>query len=51
MDRISEKWYILMFVVIVGILMAVADMNWPIHMGPQNVLVDNLMSLVIPDDH
>ncbi len=51
MDRISEKWYILMFVVMVGILMAVADMNWPSHMGPQNVLVDNLMSLVVPNDH
>lgn len=35
-----------MFVVMVGILMAVADMNWPNHMGPQNVLIDNLMSFI-----
>ena len=36
----------LVVIVMVGIVIAVADMNWPSHMGPQNVLVDGLLSLV-----
>ena len=40
MNRISDKWMILMFVVLWGIVVAVADMNWPSHMGPSNVLVN-----------
>jgi hypothetical protein len=40
MSRISDKWAILMFVVIWAIVVAVADMNWPSHMGPSNVLFD-----------
>jgi len=44
MNRISDKWAILMFVVLWGIVVAVADMNWPSHMGPSNVLVN----LVLP---
>ena len=44
MNRISDKWAYLIFVVIFGTVVAVADMNWPSHMGPSNVLVD----LVLP---
>jgi len=44
MNRISDKWAILMFVVLWGIVVAVADMNWPSHMGERNVLVN----LVLP---
>ena len=40
MDRISDKWMYLIFVVMFGALIAVADMNWPSHMGPSNVLVN-----------
>ena len=39
MSRISNKWMYLLFVVMVGVLVAVADMNWPSHMGPSGVLV------------
>jgi hypothetical protein len=44
MSRISDKWAILMFVVIWAIVVAVADMNWPSHMGPSHVLAN----LVLP---
>ena len=44
--NIMYHWPVIAFLVIVVVLMAVADMNWPSHMGPQNVLIDNLMSLV-----
>jgi hypothetical protein len=40
MNRISDKWLYLIFVVMFGALLAVADMNWPSHMGPSNVLVN-----------
>jgi hypothetical protein len=40
MSRISDKWMYLIFVVMFGALIAVADMNWPSHMGPSNVLVN-----------
>ena len=40
MDRISDKWMYLIFVVLFGAVVAVADMNWPSHMGPSNVLVN-----------
>ena len=44
MSRISDKWFILIFVALWVSVVAVADMNWPSHMGPSSVLVD----LVIP---
>jgi hypothetical protein len=46
MERISDKWAILLFVVIWAAVIAVADMNWPSHMGPSNVLIDGLASLI-----
>ena len=33
-------------IVMIGIVMAVADANWPAHMGPQNALADALLSLL-----
>ena len=40
MSRISDKWAYLIFIVLFGAVVAVADMNWPSHMGPSNVLVN-----------
>lgn len=40
MSRISDKWAYLIFVLLFGAVIAVADMNWPSHMGPSNVLVN-----------
>ena len=37
---ISARWYVLLMAVMWIVVIAVADMNWPSHMGPQNVLVD-----------
>lgn len=37
---ISARWYVLLMVVLWTVVIAVADMNWPSHMGDQNVLVD-----------
>ena len=37
---ISARWYVLLMAVMWIVMIAVADMNWPSHMGPQNVLVD-----------
>ncbi len=42
----SDRIALIAFVAIMGVLIAVADMNWPSHMGPQNVLVDGLLSLL-----
>lgn len=33
MDKISDKWCYLLFVAMWAIVVAVADMNWPDHMG------------------
>ena len=38
--HIGDKWVILLMVVLWTVVIAVADMNWPSHMGDQNVLVD-----------
>lgn len=40
-NRLSYLLMAVLFVVVI----AVADMNWPTHMGPQNVLVDTLFGL------
>ena len=41
-NRLSYLLMAVLFVVVI----AVADMNWPSHMGPQNVLMDRLASLI-----
>ena len=39
--HISDKWVVTLLMVVMWIVVvAVADMNWPSHMGDQNVLVD-----------
>ena len=38
--HIGDKWAMLLITVIWIVVIAVADMNWPSHMGDQNVLVD-----------
>jgi hypothetical protein len=43
MNRISDKWAWLLFVVLWGIVIAVADMNWPEHMGGAGHLMSALM--------
>ena len=42
----SIRFQYLLVVAIFGALIAVADMNWPSHMGPQNALGDALVSLL-----
>ena len=42
----SDRLAWVAFVVMFGIVIAVADMNWPSHMGPSNVLVDGLLGLL-----
>ena len=32
-DRISDRWQIVAVIVLFAICIAVADMNWPEHMG------------------
>ncbi len=46
LNRISDKWAIYLFVVIWGAVIAVADANWPSHMGESNALRDTLLTLV-----
>jgi len=43
---ISDKWAIMMMVALWAVVIAVADMNWPSHMGPQNALIEALGSLI-----
>ena len=45
-DKITDKWMYLIAVAMFAVLLAVADMNWPTHMGPQGVLVDHVMTFV-----
>ena len=42
MNRISDKWAYLIFVALFGIVLAVADMNWPDHMGGSGHLMSAL---------
>ena len=35
-------WYGLLMVVLFGVVLAVADMNWPSHMGDQGALMGAL---------
>jgi len=45
-QSMSTRLSVMLFIGIWVAVVAVADMNWPSHMGPQNVLVDSLLSLV-----
>ena len=42
----SNRLQYLLVVIMFGIVLAVADANWPTHMGPQNALADALVSLL-----
>ena len=44
--RISSKWVIMIMVTLWGVVIAVADMNWPQHMGPQNALIEAIGNLI-----
>jgi len=46
LEKISDKWAVVLFVVIWATVIAVADMNWPQHMGPQNALIDAIRNLI-----
>ena len=43
---ISDKWAIMIMVALWAVVIAVADMNWPQHMGAQNALIEALGNLV-----
>ena len=45
-ESMSIRLQYIAVIVMFGIVLAVADMNWPSHMGPQNVLGDALLSLI-----
>ena len=40
MKLMIDNWPVMAFLAIVVTLMAVADMNWPAHMGEQNGLIN-----------
>jgi len=42
----SNRLQYLLIVVLFGVVLAVADANWPAHMGPQNAMADALLSLI-----
>jgi hypothetical protein len=42
----SDRIAVILLVVMFGIVLAVADANWPSHMGPQNALADAIVSLL-----
>jgi len=41
---IRLQW--LAVIVMAGVVLAVADANWPAHMGPSNALADALLQLL-----
>ena len=45
----SDRLAWVAFVVMFGIVIAVADMNWPSHMGEQGALMDTLWGLLTSD--
>ena len=42
LNRIADKWVYLLFGVLWIIVIAVADMNWPTHMGDRGALLEVL---------
>ena len=42
----TDRYAYLIFAVVFVVVIAVADANWPTHMGPQNALADALLSLL-----
>jgi len=42
----SDRYTYLLAAVLFVVVIAVADMNWPAHMGPQNALAEGLLSLL-----
>ena len=42
----SDRIAVILMVAIFGVVLAVADANWPSHMGPQNALADAIVSLL-----
>ena len=40
--QIADKWVYLLFVALWTVVIAVADMNWPGHMGDRGALLDFL---------
>ena len=45
--HIGDKWVILLMTVMWIVVIAVADMNWPSHMGDQNVLIDAIFGNIL----
>jgi hypothetical protein len=43
---ISDKWAIMIVAALWVAVIAVADMNWPQHMGPQNALIEAIGNLI-----
>tara|TARA_R100000808_G_C2112057_1_gene125857 strand:- start:706 stop:852 length:147 start_codon:yes stop_codon:yes gene_type:complete len=47
MRLLFSNWPVMVFLVIVVSMMAVADMNWPTHMGEQNAMIDRAISVAL----
>jgi len=48
LKMISDRWAVMMDVVLWTVVIAVADMNWPEHMGgSEGGLIDSLMRLFV----
>jgi hypothetical protein len=41
------NWPVLAFLAILGAGMAVADMNWPTHMGERNAMIDRAVLVAL----
>ena len=47
MERISNKWMLIIFAVLWISVIAVADMNWPDHMGgSSDGIVNSILNLI-----
>ena len=47
MRLLFSNWPVMAFLVIVVSMMAVADMNWPGHMGERNAMIDRAVTVAL----
>ena len=48
LEKLNDRWAVIMVVVMWTVVIAVADMNWPDHMGgSEGGLIDNLLRLFV----
>ena len=48
LEKLNDRWAVIMVVVLWTVVIAVADMYWPDHMGgSEGGLIDNLLRLFV----